>query len=495
VIRVALFLALFLPAPTAIGQGQTEAGEPPAADPFEQVLTEVARIHDEPGLRSASLGFAIIPLGGDASDDLAGYQENLCLLPASTLKVVTTATALELLGPAFAFETVLQHTGTITDDGTLAGDLIVKGGGDPTLGSSGIARTHALWANALRQAGIRKIDGRMIGDDALFGTQLRPDDWQWNDLGNYYAAGSSGLNFHRNQFFCRFPTGPEGTLSELAGTDPALPELTFINEIVSGAEGTGDQGYIYGAPYANLLYLRGTLPPDRRDFTIRGALPDPAQFCVHSFSLYLGKNMVEVSGEATTARQLEAARKTIGPRRELLRQKSPPLAQLIATTNMRSDNLHAECLHRILGATRGSAGTSMEASRIVREHWREQGIDLSGFHMTDGCGLARTNTITARQLTLLLHQMATSEHFEVFYKSLPVAGQSGTLRSIGQGEACEGRVHAKSGSIGRVKTFCGYLDARNGSRYAFAILINHYEGDVAAINRMIVGVWNKMIAL
>ena len=477
----------------AAAEAEAKARKEAAA--LEAVLKEVAKIHREAALRHGPIGFAILPVVDSNPSALRGYHEDLALLPASTLKVVTTATALELLGSEFAFETTLQHTGAIDEMGTLKGDLVLKGGGDPTLGSKDIARTHALWSNALKEAGIKKIEGQVIGDDLLFGTQMRADSWQWNDLGNYYAAGASGLNFHRNQFYCRFHTGKVGTQARLAGTDPRLHKVTFVNEMKVGQPGTGDQGYVYGAPFSNLLYLRGTLPPEQNNFTIRGSLPDPAYFCARSLSLYLVKNKIEISGEANTARRLAIDKKAIGKVHDLMVQKSAPLSKLIATTNYRSDNLHAECLHRILGVKKGMSGSTPEASKVIAKYWKSRGLDLNGFHMADGCGLSRMNTITARQLTLILYHTAQSKSFETFYKSLPVAGRSGTLRHIGRGSACEGRVNAKSGSIERVKTYCGYLDAKSGKRYAFTILVNNYTGSVSQVKDRIVRVWNKMIVL
>ena len=462
---------------------------------LEAVLKEVATIHREAGFRHGSIGFAFLPVKDNDPSALRGYHEDLALLPASTLKVVTTATALELLGPEFAFETTLQHTGTIDEMGTLKGDLVLKGGGDPTLGSKDIARTHALWFNALKEARIKKIEGRVIGDDSLFGTQLRVDSWQWNDLGNYYAAGASGLNFHRNQFYCHFHTGKVGAQARLAGTDPRLHQVTFVNEMKVGEPGSGDQGYVYGAPFSTQLYLRGTLPPEQKNFTIRGSLPDPASFCARSLSLYLVKNKIEISGEPTTARRLAIDKKSIGKVHDLMVQKSAPLSQLIATTNHRSDNLHAECLHRILGVKAGKSGSTPDASKVVADHWKTRGLDLSGFNMADGCGLSRMNTITARQLTLILYHTAKSISFETFFESHPVAGRSGTLSHLGRGTACEGQVHAKSGSIERVKTYCGYLKTRSGKRYAFTILVNNYSGSVSQVKDRIVRVWNKMMVL
>ena len=493
-LRLLPALLLLSPAP-ATGQEGPAPESPAPEDPLAPVLAEVETIHGEDGLRNASVGFALLPLDSEEPAALAGYHADTALLPASTLKAVTTATALELLGVDFRFTTALQHTGTVTEEGTLKGDLIIKGGGDPTLGASRITKTFAPWREALKKAGIRKIEGRVVGDATVFGSQMRPDSWQWNDLGNYYAAGACGLTFHRNQFYCRFQTGEVGTPAPLLFTDPKLPDVQFVNEMRVGAPASGDQGYVFGAPYSKLLYLRGTVPAGGPHFTIRGSLPDPAYFCARAFSLHLAKNEIEVTGEPTTVRLLTIAGGSLGERTDLLEEKSEALPRILTIINHRSDNLYAECVHRMMGVVCHEEGSTKAGSRAVTAHWKSKGIDLTGFAMADGCGLSRVNAITARQLVLVLRHAAQSEHFEIFYKSLPVAGRSGTLRNIGLGTDVEGRVRAKSGSIERVKSYCGYLDTKSGKRYAFALLINNYTCDLAALKAKIIRVWNTMAAL
>ncbi|MEM7013768.1 MAG: D-alanyl-D-alanine carboxypeptidase/D-alanyl-D-alanine-endopeptidase, partial [Verrucomicrobiota bacterium] len=211
-----------------------------ASESFDAVVTEIEKIQTEPGFTTATIGFCAIPL--DAEDHSAaagGHNMDAALIPASTMKVVTTATALEILGADYRFQTELQFTGSIAADGALQGNVIVKGGGDPTLGSSQIVNTFNRWQAALVEAGIKKIDGQIVGDESIFGTKPIPDSWQWNDMGNYYGAGACGLTFHQNQFFCRFQTGVVGAPAKLIGTDPRLPSIQFVNEMKTGSAGSG----------------------------------------------------------------------------------------------------------------------------------------------------------------------------------------------------------------------------------------------------------------
>tara|TARA_R110002096_G_scaffold200639_13_gene384746 strand:+ start:528 stop:1985 length:1458 start_codon:yes stop_codon:yes gene_type:complete len=466
-----------------------------AQSSFETAIREVRQIQTEAGMKTASIGFCVIPLNAASENDARGFQADTGLIPASTMKAVTTATAIDILGPEFRFKTMLQYIGTIDADGVLKGDVIVKGGGDPTLGSSQIVNTFAKWQAALAEAGIRKIDGRVIGDASIFGTKLLPDTWQWNDMGNYYGAGASGLTFHQNQFFCTFRTSSVGSEATLIGTDPRLPGIEFFNEMRVGSAGSGDNGYIYGVPYGKVFYLRGTVPAGNSSFTIKGSLPDPAFFCARAFTKHLNQREFEVTGEPSTIRLLEAAGTQVSQTREtILVQQSDSLASIMVLTNHKSVNLRAECIHRMNGVEGRGNGTLDDAAKATEQHWAGKGIDMDGFFMADGCGLSRSNTVTARQMALILYHAAKSENFQPFYDSLPVAGRSGTLRSIGQGSLAEGRIQAKSGTLDRIKNYAGYVNAQSGQRYAFALYINNYTCELWDVKAKIVRVWNKLVA-
>jgi len=475
-----LFLAIF---PAAVRGGTVD-----------EVIAEVEKIAGETGLKTALVGFCLIPLDAEASA-AAGYRMDSGLVPASTMKVISTATANELLGPDYRFVTELQTTGDLGEDGTLSGNVVIRGGGDPTLGASSATQPFAGWKAALDKAGVKKVEGSVIGDGSIFGTTLTPDTWQWNDMGNYYGAGASGLTIYQNLFYCTFRTPSVGARAPFSGTEPKLPGIEFVNEMRVGSAGSGDRGFIYGDPYGKLFYLRGTVPAGSGSFTIKGALPDPAFFCARTFSEYLNKNGIPVAGEPTTDRLLGIAGKEIGTRQTIHEQSSDSLASILTVTNHKSDNLRAEAIHRLIGIAAGKKGTTVDASEATYAHWAAKGIDMTGFFMGDGCGLSRSNTVTPRQMTMMLYHASKSDHFESFYASLPIAGQSGTLRSIGGGTSAEGRVRAKSGTLDRIRNYSGYVNTRSGKRYAFTLFVNNYTGDLGSVRSKIVRVWTKMVAL
>lgn len=460
----------------------------------EDVLAEVKKIAGESGLRTALVGFCLIDLEA-APDTAVGFQEDYGLIPASTMKAFTTATANELLGPGHRFITELQTAGKVGEDGVLEGRVVIRGGGDPTLAASDLDGTFAQWKAALGEAGIREVRGSVVGDASIFGTALTPDTWQWNDLGNYYGAGASGLTIHQNLFYASFRTPSVGAIAPFTGANPKLPGHTFVNEMRVGASGSGDQGYVYGDPYAKVITFRGTVPAGSGSFTIKGALPDPALFAARRFTEYLVAQGIPVSGEPTTDRLLAVAGEEIPARQTIHEQGSAALSSLITTTNHKSNNLMAECFHRAIGVKVAGQGTTEAAAKAVAEHWAAKGIDMTGFFMGDGCGLSRANTVTPRQMTLMLYHAAKHENFATFRSSLPVAGKSGTLASIGGGSAAEGRIRAKSGTMDRIRNYAGYLDARSGKRYAFALFVTNYTTDLSSVKSKIVRVWSVMAGL
>jgi len=475
-------LPLFLLLPTYLSASQ------------EEVISELEKMQEQAGLRRASIGFCAIPLDGEPGEAF-GYRPDLVLVPASTMKAITTATALEILGPDLRFRTELHLTGEVDEGGTLEGSVIVRGGGDPTLAESNIAATFETWRAALTEEGIKRVTGSIVGDASIFGTKRVPDSWQWNDVGNYYGAGAVGLTFHQNQFYCTFRTPSVGAIAPFVGTDPRLPGITFVNEMRVGSSGSGDNGYIFGAPYGKVFYLRGTVPARSGTFTIRGALPDPAFFCARAFTKHLEEKGLEIEDEPTTLRLLGIEGTKLPARRVIHEQESETVANILVRTNMKSNNLRAECLHRMNGFEAKGKGTLDSAERATRTLWEEMGVDLTGFQMEDGCGLSRANLVSARQMAEILYHAARGEHFDTFSASLPVAGRSGTLRSIGGGTPAEGRIRAKSGTISRVRNYAGYATAHSGKRYAFAIFVNHYEGELWTVKDRIVGVWSKLVAL
>jgi len=402
-------------------------------------------------LETASVGVCIIPMKSEAAT--LQWQADLGLMPASTMKAITTATALEILGADYVFETKVYLKGD---------DLVVKGGGDPTLGSSSLTGDFVPWLKALKEKGITEIKGDLLMDDTHFESQTTPNEWPWGDVGNYYGAGPSGLNYHQNLFTLTFQPGSVGGPAKLSKVWPKPPGVEFENHMRTGSSGSGDQGYVYSGPRATRISMRGTIPAGGL-FSIKGALPDPPQMCGVSLKKYLEDQGMSVAGE------VRVGKVSLSELTPIYVLKSPSLAKISKGTNYRSVNLYADSIFKALT----KSGTTQAAAAKVRSHWKKLGVDLTGYVMQDGSGLSPRNTVTARQIATILKKARREERGKAFYDSLPVAGQSGTLATFGRGTAVAGRVRAKSGSLTRVRTYTGYLKAKSGDEFAFAVFVNN----------------------
>lgn len=446
----------------------------------------VASMLAHPQMAPAQVGISVVDL--QSGEGLYAYNADRSMITGSTLKAITTATALSVLGPDFRFETKLAATGPIRN-GVLEGDLLILGGGDPTLGSDRIRPEDDLnqlmydWAQILRSQGIHEIRGGIIGDDSRYSTQLTPGNWGWEDLGNYYGAGASALNIAENMYRLDFSSSAPGTATTILRTDPQMP-IFFVNEIVAGPAGSGDNAYLYGAPYTQIRYVRGTIPPYKTVFSIKGSIPDPALYCAKSLEESLKTCGIAVASPASTHRLRQLAGKSQGrPLSILHSHQSASLEQIAQMTNYFSINLYAESLIKELAVHQGDQGTSDLGAAVLKSYWVRQGLSPAGMHPRDGSGLSPNNVVTAAQFTGILARMDGGEFSESFRNTLPLAGRTGALKQKMKGTAAEGRLRAKSGYISGVRGYVGYVDLADGRRLAFAFIANHYDGSVGAMSR------------
>jgi len=441
-----------------------------------QVNKEIGSLMALPELRGASLGVYVALAAGGRP--LVALNENLSLAPASVMKLLTTGAALSVFGGSYQCRTTLEHSGEVDMKGTLHGDLYIRGGGDPTLGSKEPEKLMANWVLALQKAGIKQINGAVVGDGSLFGADNTPGSWMWIDLANYYGAGVSGLSYRHNQFDVIYQAGAKaGEATKILRTDPAVPGLNLINEVRTGAAESGDEAYLYGAPYTYLRYVRGTIPPSRRPFRVRAALPDAELQCATELRAALQKNGIAVGKAATTVRFMASQGQTpAAKRRQLAVHLSAPLRELVKTTNVKSFNLYAESFFRLLGQQKFGKGDQESAAKALRAFWESKGLDLAGFFIEDGSGLSRFNAATPRQLAEALRVLKTSPTFSDFYFSLPVVGKTGTVASFGKGTRAANNARLKSGYLTRVKSYAGYLNLATGETMIVVVVVNNYDG-------------------
>ena len=408
------------------------------------------------------------------------YRSDKVVPPASVMKLLTTAACLETMGPGFRFPTILEYTGSI-ENGVLYGDLYVRGGCDPSLGWQGKTAFFTQWIKAVREAGIKRIEGAVIADMTMLDGEAQNPGWLCEDAGNYYAPGIFALNYYGNTMNIVLKSGEPGTVATVMKTEPQVEDIRFINRVRCDRI-QYDGAFVSGLPYSNERYLTGAVPSNLGSFGVKGDLPNPGLLLARHFTAKLREAGIAVAREAD---YLPDYNPLLPKRHELYIHYSEPLSELIKETNINSNNLYAEALFRYLGTRYTLPGTIHNSQDLLRDYWRRRGVAVQNAIIKDGCGLAPQDAISAKAFVQLLTIMSRSKNREAWIASLPVSGKTGTLKSLCPGTALEGRIHAKSGTIAGTKNFAGYIDMPNGDTWVFAILINSAPGKAKNIQYVI----------
>lgn len=443
-----------------------------------KIQTAIDQFAASSHLKNASISFNIIDLSSGST--VASYNSTTVLPSASTTKLFSTATALEILGKNYRPETRIYTDGEIDSTGILHGNLWIRGGGDPTLGSKyyctkGHERDFLYaWADSLKKKGIKKIDGGIIADASEFGYSGAPNGWNWVDMGNYYGAGPSGLTIFDNLIQYKFSVpGKVGSNSTIVSLTPSVPNLS-VHNYVKAASGGGDNAYIYGAPYSLDRFVTGTLPAGSSGFIVKGSLPDPEFQFAYELEKVLRDRGIEISQEMNTARSMElkSGNWSYSKRTLLFSHFGATIGSIIDKTNERSINLFAEHLVNLVGFVKTGDGSTENGLRILENYWTNK-WSTKGMHVNDGSGLSRTNAISAANFTDLLKAIHQGKNGKRFKQSLPVAGVNGTMRNICKNQSGHGKIAAKSGSMTRIRSYAGYIDSSSGKKYAFALIVNN----------------------
>jgi len=447
---------------------------------FSEVISRFASDKD---FKGASIGVAMIDL--ESGRIVGAHQPETILIPASVLKLFTTAAAYDILGPQFKFKTELFYTGKI-EGGRLKGDIIVKGSGDPTLGSvfnnnSNINQVMKECLKMLKEKGINGIEGNIIADASFFGTTSAPAYWNYGDIGNYYGGGAWGLNITDNEYQLTFKqVGQLNEVPSIVKIEPSIPGMVLRNELRSGPANSGDNAYIFGAPSQLERTVRGTIPVGNGLFSIRGSMPDPPHFFAQAMFDYLNSNSLEVVGGPQTDR--EAVTLDWSDATLLGSLMSPPLPDIAAVINKRSNNLYAESIFKTIQQSRGQIsepGSSSVMSKWFNDFTKE---DQKVF-LYDGSGLSRANGVSALQTALILFQVSGKPYFKSYFESLATPGEAGTFSNAFRAMPAGTSFRGKSGSMNRVRSYAGYLQHLNGKKYAIAIICNNFDLSSAAVRQ------------
>ena len=434
-----------------------EPPQPPAKPEPHPITTLLQAARANPDLAGAAIGFCLL---NDKGEVILDDNASTAFIPASSLKTLTTATALELLGPDFHFTTELKASAPI-QNGEITGDLVILGGGDPMLKMDDLK----AWAAELKQRGLLRITGGVRADTSLFSGSLYSDYWNWGDIGNGYGSGVSGLNLNHNRYIVMLRAGAaEGAPADFLGINLEIPHAAWKNEVTTGPSGSGDGVVIHGGEITTAIHLRGTVPLGAAKFQAKGAVPDPARFIEHHFRALLTAAGIQV-GTATTA--------TAQPSYSLLQHDSPALIDIIKSIHATSDNLETECVFRMLGLKQGKP-----PAEIIRQHWKQRGLDFTGLRMEDGCGLARADYIRPLDLARLQYLAGTGPQGPAYKASL--------LSKDG--------LSWKGGAMSGVRTFTGYAKTKSGPEYSYALMINHFTHG-SAVSALSQQVMDAMLGL
>jgi D-alanyl-D-alanine carboxypeptidase/D-alanyl-D-alanine-endopeptidase (penicillin-binding protein 4) len=426
------------------------------------------------------------------------YERNAdkLMVPASNMKIVTLATAARVLGWDAHFTTTLETTAAV-EDGVLRGDLYVRGGGDPTINTRNGrgAAVFADWTAALSSAGIRRIDGRIIGDDDLFDDEALGAGWAWDYLDADYAAPIGALQYNEDV----------AAVSVLPGVSPGEPAVVSLspasglildNKAVTSAAGIPATIHYRRRVDAPVLEVAGTVPltppgasaaTPARTVMEMVAVVNPTAYFVQSLKTALAASGIPVSGDAVDIDDLPAGQLAGGisssTRRVLATTESQPLRDIAAVMMKVSQNLYAETLLKAAGVAAGGAGTAAAGRNAVLETLREWKLDEASLVMADGSGLSRYDYVTARLISSLLERMYSDpRHRDAFASTLAVAGTEGTMARRLKRTRAEGNARLKTGSISNVRSLSGYVQSRDGEPLAFSILANGFTIPAATVN-------------
>ncbi len=390
-------------------------------------------------LAGASLAFCILDEKGDVLYKSSLAETAMC--PASALKTMTTAAALEVLGPDYRFETTLNGTAPVGKEGLLEGNLVLVGSGDPTLAAQDIEKMAADAA----KAGLKQVSGMVLGDASVFSARPANDHWNWGDIGNAYGAGAFGINVDHNRMMIRFnPGASEGEAAPVAGTSPQVNGIQWLNHVTTGPPGSGDRVVIYSEPYGATVTLHGTVPAGEAEFPVSAAIPHPPALAVDLLKAALAKAGVKV---------LEQAVNQQGSLIPLAVHQSAALPGIIEHLHRVSDNLEAQCLFLTMGRVRQT-----DPVAFLKSYWSGRGVNFSGLRLIDGSGLARATMIRPVDLAKVNH--------------LARRGAQGILFRDSLKSYLGGAVRSKLGAMSGVKTDVGFLTLPDGRECTYALFAN-----------------------
>jgi D-alanyl-D-alanine carboxypeptidase/D-alanyl-D-alanine-endopeptidase (penicillin-binding protein 4) len=407
-------------------------------------------------------------------------------VPASNMKLFSTALALAKLGPDYRFHTTLETHGALSPEGVLSGDLFLVGRGDPNLSNRKFPyalkeefdgpREKALaeLADALVAKGVKEITGDVIGDDSYFPREPYPNGWEIDDMVWEYGAAISAIVVDDNTVTLTLSPAETAGGPVQAVVSPATPDFLVQNNVVTSAAEIKSDLTLTREPNAKIVVVRGALPARSTPRKLVLALHEPAEHAAALLTQILRERGVKISGAARAVHVPEDSAAT--PRVVLAEHVSVPLSDSVKLVNKISQNLHTEMLLRAAARATGIWSTPDELMKFPADFYTGAGIAPGDVIQTDGSGLSRHDLVTPRAVVALLKYAQEQPWFAPYYESLPVAGVDGTLETQMKNTSAATRVHAKTGSVEHVRTRSGFAETAGGRRLIFSFLSNNQGG-------------------
>ena len=402
----------------------------------------------------------------DSKSGAVVFDKNsrLGLAPASCQKIVISASAFEILGHDYVYKTpvMLYHL----QDSQY---LFIAGSGDPTLGSWRWPRTKMNVVcndivEALNTRHIRLLGYEITMINNKFAFQPVPDGWIWQDIGNYYGAGARTFNWHENQYDLILSSGNnEGDSTEIKAFEPSSATIPLLNFITTGKKGSGDNAYIYPGAFSNAAYATGTIPPEQSRFIISGAMPFPEEAFISELKLKLNSSGIRINNgtyPVSLSRNLRSS-----SLETIIELTSPPLDSINFWFLKKSVNLYGEALVKTMASEKTGMGSTDTGINIIKDLWKEKGIERSELNIMDGCGLSPANRVTGHALVTIMQYAKKQKWFNSFLTALPEING----------------LKMKDGYISGVRSFTGYVKSRNGNEYSFSFIVNNFDGSPATV--------------
>jgi len=427
----------------------------------------------DPNFNNAVWGVFVKSL--KTGDVIYKKNQDKLFIPASLMKLFTSASSLLLLGSDFSYQTDIYSDGVI-ENGILKGNLIIRGSGDPTISGRFTEKENEQifndWADTLLNKGIKIIEGNIIGDDNIFDDLGLGNGWSWDLQNKWFAAPSGALSFNENLIEITVAPSKINFPADLSFS-PSTRLFSFANKIITVEDGYNEDIEIYKKPGSEIFTLVGTIKENSNPVKVFAPVDNPTQFSVSVFKDILESKGIVLDGYPADIDEINIELNY----REyelLFSHISYSMKDIIYELNKKSNNFYAEQLLKTLGHEIYNYGTTENGVKACKELFKVMGINPENMVYADASGLSRLNLITPKQVVNLLEYMYKSDEFNSFYESLPIAGMDGTLAARMKKTKAEGKVRAKPGLLSGVRALAGYLKTADNEPFAFSIIVNNY---------------------